>query len=249
MTTNQITQLLKTDDSLEFDYEIIDEASKCSFEDIIISLPRVKNLILIGDYMQLNKLYDQYDDFKKAAPPFSQDAFYYLIEENLLFKYRGLDEKGQHKWQQINSVSDVQASVKDLEEALDGVKNSVTGLQTAVNDITKTGGTIDVAKQAAIDAAAADATTKANNAKDAAIADATGKINTLTATVNGKVDTTTFNTTVEGLEGDIADAITTAAGDATTKANAAESAAKSHADSEIAKAKTALEGQINGKVS
>jgi len=62
MTTNQITQLLKTDDNLEFDYEIIDEASKCSFEDIIISLPRVKNLILIGDYMQLNKLYDKYDD-------------------------------------------------------------------------------------------------------------------------------------------------------------------------------------------
>ncbi len=61
MTTNQITQLLKTDDNLEFDYEIIDEASKCCFEDLIISLPRVKKLILIGDYMQLNRLYDDFD--------------------------------------------------------------------------------------------------------------------------------------------------------------------------------------------
>ena len=38
----------------------IREASKCKFEDIIISLPRVRRLILIGDFMQLDPMYDQY---------------------------------------------------------------------------------------------------------------------------------------------------------------------------------------------
>ena len=45
---------------LNFDYAIIDEASKCRFEDIIISLPRVRHLVLIGDFMQLDPMYDRY---------------------------------------------------------------------------------------------------------------------------------------------------------------------------------------------
>lgn len=62
MTTNQIAALLNNADNrdLDFDYAIIDEASKCSFEDIIISLPRIKHLVLIGDFMQLDHMYDQY---------------------------------------------------------------------------------------------------------------------------------------------------------------------------------------------
>lgn len=63
MTTNQVASLLKntTDDELTFDYAIIDEASKCTFEDIVISLPRVRHLILIGDFMQLDKLYKKFN--------------------------------------------------------------------------------------------------------------------------------------------------------------------------------------------
>ena len=62
MTTNQIAALLNNAENrdLVFDYAIIDEASKCSFEDIIISLPRIKHLVLIGDFMQLDPMYDQY---------------------------------------------------------------------------------------------------------------------------------------------------------------------------------------------
>jgi len=62
MTTNQVAQLLRNEKQLEFDYAIVDEASKCTFEDLIISLPHVKHLILIGDYMQLNSKYDKYKD-------------------------------------------------------------------------------------------------------------------------------------------------------------------------------------------
>ncbi len=62
MTTNQISSLLNstTSHELTFDYAIVDEASKCKFEDIIISLPRIKHLVLIGDFMQLDPIYDEY---------------------------------------------------------------------------------------------------------------------------------------------------------------------------------------------
>lgn len=62
MTTSQVASLLNSTDSneLTFDYAIIDEASKCKFEDIIISLPRVRHLVLIGDFMQLDPMYDDY---------------------------------------------------------------------------------------------------------------------------------------------------------------------------------------------
>ena len=62
MTTNQVASLLNSVDKndLTFDYAIIDEASKCRFEDIIISLPRIKHLVLIGDFMQLDPMYDKY---------------------------------------------------------------------------------------------------------------------------------------------------------------------------------------------
>lgn len=64
MTTNQIAKLFNSEENqdLTFDYIIIDEASKCSFEDLIISLPRVKHLVLIGDFMQLDPMYDKYSD-------------------------------------------------------------------------------------------------------------------------------------------------------------------------------------------
>jgi len=61
MTTNQVATLLKSSGNLSFDYAIIDEASKCRFEDLIISLPRIKHLVLIGDFMQLDPMYNSYD--------------------------------------------------------------------------------------------------------------------------------------------------------------------------------------------
>lgn len=62
MTTSQIASILNNTTAIEltFDFAIVDEASKCCFEDLIISLPRVKHLILIGDFMQLDPMYDDY---------------------------------------------------------------------------------------------------------------------------------------------------------------------------------------------
>lgn len=78
MTTNQIATLLKSADknNLTFDYAIIDEASKCRFEDLIISLPRIKHLVLIGDFMQLDPMYDNYSSIDIAYQNiFSQDGW------------------------------------------------------------------------------------------------------------------------------------------------------------------------------
>lgn len=65
MTTNQVASLFyNVDTELIFDYAIIDEASKCKFEDLIISLPRIRHLVLIGDFMQLDPMYDQYKNIE-----------------------------------------------------------------------------------------------------------------------------------------------------------------------------------------
>ncbi len=65
MTTNQVASLFyNVDKELIFDYAIIDEASKCKFEDLIISLPRIRHLVLIGDFMQLDPMYDQYKNIE-----------------------------------------------------------------------------------------------------------------------------------------------------------------------------------------
>lgn len=62
MTTNQVASLLYSveKDELTFDYAIVDEASKCKFEDLIISLPRIRHLVLIGDFMQLDPMFEDY---------------------------------------------------------------------------------------------------------------------------------------------------------------------------------------------
>lgn len=71
MTTNQVASLINNvDKNLTFDYAIIDEASKCRFEDIIISLPKIKHLVLIGDFMQLDPMYDAY----KNIDPWCQNT-------------------------------------------------------------------------------------------------------------------------------------------------------------------------------
>ena len=77
MTTNQVASLLRstTNDELTFDYAIIDEASKCTFEDVVISLPRIQHLILIGDFMQLDKLYKR---FNQIEPKYQKVLSYSL---------------------------------------------------------------------------------------------------------------------------------------------------------------------------
>ena len=186
-------------------------------------------------------------DLAAYAPDYSTSALYYVVASNALLKYVGVDAEGKYEWKQINTTAAVESEIAGLKTRMITAEGNITGLQTSVNEITKEGGAIDTAKQAAITAAAADATSKANTAEANAKADTKEKVDALTFVVNGKVDTTTFNASVEQIGKDIAAAESAAKSHAETKASAAESAAKSHADTEIGKAKTELQGKIDEK--
>lgn len=60
MSTSQVAKFLKYTD-INFDYIIVDEASKCNFNDLIVSLPRTKKMVLIGDYLQLDPVSEDKD--------------------------------------------------------------------------------------------------------------------------------------------------------------------------------------------
>ena len=73
MTTSQVAKLFKYK-NIVFDYAIVDEASKCGFEDLVVSLPYIKHLVLIGDYMQLDPFHTElknedkdWDELKKSS--------------------------------------------------------------------------------------------------------------------------------------------------------------------------------------
>jgi superfamily I DNA and/or RNA helicase len=56
MTTNQVAQIFKAKSHgrrIEFNYSIVDEASKCTLEDILVSLPNTEKMIILGDILQL----------------------------------------------------------------------------------------------------------------------------------------------------------------------------------------------------
>ena len=66
MSTSQVKSFIISIETAQeerfvFDYAIIDEASKCNIADLIVSLPNIKKLILIGDYMHLDPSFTQYE--------------------------------------------------------------------------------------------------------------------------------------------------------------------------------------------
>lgn len=60
-------------------------------------------------------------DWQNMKPPYSTQAFYYIVDANALLKYTG--NGITHSWKQINSTADVQAEVNKLREDL-GSKDS-----------------------------------------------------------------------------------------------------------------------------
>lgn len=58
MSTNQVAKFFENDTE-GFDYIIVDEASKCNFNDLIISLSKTDKLVLIGDYLQLDPVEEE----------------------------------------------------------------------------------------------------------------------------------------------------------------------------------------------
>lgn len=122
----------------------------------------------------------------------------------------------------------------------------------ALQNITKADtGLIAVAKKEAIATAAQDATDKTDAAKVYAKNYADGISTTLTGLIDGKADKTATETALENItkaDGLIAtakqQAINTAAADATSKANTAETNAKGYTDGEVTKLNTAIAGKV-----
>ena len=79
MSTSQVAAYLKKI-NIDFDYIIVDEASKCNINDLIVSLSKTKKMVLIGDYLQLDPFEGEKDwEFiseeewnRVEASPFSQ---------------------------------------------------------------------------------------------------------------------------------------------------------------------------------
>lgn len=73
-------------------------------------------------------------DWKNMKPPYSTQAFYYIVDANALLKYTG--NGTTHSWKQINSTADVQEAVDSLRADLgvkdeDGKWTSGLGLEVA----------------------------------------------------------------------------------------------------------------------
>ena len=60
-------------------------------------------------------------DWQNMQPPYSQQAFYYIVDANALLKYTG--NGNVHSWKQVNSTADVQNAIDSL-TALVGTKNA-----------------------------------------------------------------------------------------------------------------------------
>ena len=69
---------------------------------------------------------------RDAVPPFSEDAFYYFVEENALLKWiPAVGDVAAH-WKQINSVSDVTANLEALTQRVAANETSITTLNGTV---------------------------------------------------------------------------------------------------------------------
>ena len=121
--------------------------------------------------------------------PWSKTALYYVVESNALLKWTG------SVWKQINSVSDIEGNITQLDDIVrgeNGLVSQVTDLSSSIDAINdSTNGILAQAKSdattkanQALDDAKSDAATKANQAKADAISEAKGYTDTQLLTVN-----------------------------------------------------------------
>lgn len=169
------------------------------------------------------------DAIDAARTEWGQDIANANTSQDTILKKYADDAVGVEKSARESAVAGVQGQIDTL-----------NGADTVAGSVAKA---VKEAKQAAIDAAASDATTKANNAKSGAISEAkdytdgqvSGLKSTLEAadaTIKGRLDVLEgkVDITKDTVDARVSAAITTAANDATTKANKALDDAKAYAD-------------------
>ena len=233
--------------------------------------------IRIGDIIQV-------ESARVAKPPFSTDALYYFIEENALLKWGefGVDADGNPNgtmaWKQLNSVSDITTNLNNLTQRVSNAEGKITTLEntlgandvagsTAFGRIKELEGKVTAAEGEidALQTLTGNQGTAIENLQKAVGDGAEGLASKVTklegrmdtaeggiTAINGKIGTVESGKTVVGL---ISEAIETAAGDATSKANKALEDAQAYADQAeldaISSAKTYTDteiGKVNGTI-
>ena len=93
--------------------------------------------------------YNTFNEFKAAIqqtePPYSTEAFYYIVDENALLKYVATggdfdangDGQVSGKWIQVNTTTDVQLELNNVKNRITTLETFKTGIdtwQTGVNE-------------------------------------------------------------------------------------------------------------------
>lgn len=220
---------------------------KALYVDIPANGEQAAKRIRMGDVIQVQDV----AELTSFAPDYSTTALYYVIDKNALMKYTG--DGTTHSWKQINSVSDVTTNLNNLTQRVTTAEGKITGLETTLgaNDVagsTAFGRIKDLEDKMgtaedeidALQTLTDEQKTAIENLQEAVGDGAEGLASKVTGlegrmdtveggitAINGKIGTVESGKTVVGL---IGEAVTTAAGDATAKANKALEDAQAYAD-------------------
>ena len=81
---------------------------------------------------------DTVEAWEGLKPPFSQEAFYYIVESNALMRNNGTAEIP--KWTQLNSVSDITADLTALTNRMDAVEKVASGAAVSAQSANEAAG-------------------------------------------------------------------------------------------------------------
>ena len=243
---------------------------KALYVDIPANGEQAAKRIRMGDVIQVQDV----AELTSFAPDYSTTALYYVIDKNALMKYTG--DGTTHSWKQINSVSDVTTNLNALTTRVATAEGKITALETTLgaNDVagsTAFGRIKDLEDKMGIAEDEIDVLqtltdeqkTAIENLQEAVGDGAEGLASKVTGlegrmdtveggitAINGKIGNADDTADKETVYGAIAEAIETAAGDATSKAANALTEAKAYADQAeldaIAAAKSYTDTEIGG---
>lgn len=127
MSTSQVAKFLRNTE-IDFDYIIVDEASKCNFNDLIVSMSRTKKMVLIGDYLQLDPVVEE-----KDAEFLNKDEWEHIQLSNFSQLIKPIVEENRNKendYTKSNSIGILKKQYRMSEgifEVIESIYDSIDG--------------------------------------------------------------------------------------------------------------------------